>query len=279
MDAARDRLAPSPARIVCVSSGVLSAASFVARRARAPRRHGRRVRGAGRQPRLARPPGGHRAHAAPVAPPRDRGRGAGRRGGPRRGGGRPLARGGAGASARRRAHGGPHRGAGHDRLRGRAAHPPASRPGMGRGRRARDQPGGRAPRRARGAARRSRLRRGGDPADLRPRGVGRPAGGGRRHGRPRAPPRARRRRHARARHPHLPQLARRRADPCRPVRGGAGRQDRPHRSGQDPADLPGKIRRTWEAGEQDARRFLAEIDPARPERAGPDDTITEGGET
>ena len=57
----------------------------------------------------------------------------------------------------------------------------------------------------------------------------------------------------------------------------------------DKIDLtdPGKIRRTFRARsggpgrprEQDARRFLAEIDPARPERAGPDDTITEGGET
>ena len=42
---------------------------------------------------------------------------------------------------------------------------------------------------------------------------------------------------------------------------------------------PGKIRRTWDAGEEDARRFLAEIDPDRPERAGPDDTTTEGGTT
>ena len=40
---------------------------------------------------------------------------------------------------------------------------------------------------------------------------------------------------------------------------------------------PDKIRRTWEAGEEDARRFLAELDPRRPERAGPDDTTTEGG--
>ena len=42
---------------------------------------------------------------------------------------------------------------------------------------------------------------------------------------------------------------------------------------------PGKIRRTWEAGEEDARRFLAEIDPERPEDAGPDETTTEGGTT
>ncbi len=42
---------------------------------------------------------------------------------------------------------------------------------------------------------------------------------------------------------------------------------------------PGKIRRTWDAGEEVARRFLAEIDPDRPEQAGPDDTTSEGGET
>ena len=41
---------------------------------------------------------------------------------------------------------------------------------------------------------------------------------------------------------------------------------------------PGKIRRTWAAGEQDARRFLAEIDPARPERPEDDDTTTKGGD-
>ena len=40
---------------------------------------------------------------------------------------------------------------------------------------------------------------------------------------------------------------------------------------------PGKIRRTWDAGEEDARRFLAELDPSRPEQAGPDETTTKGG--
>jgi hypothetical protein len=42
---------------------------------------------------------------------------------------------------------------------------------------------------------------------------------------------------------------------------------------------PDKIRATWEKGEEDARRFLAELDPERPEEPGPDETTTKGGRT
>ena len=38
-----------------------------------------------------------------------------------------------------------------------------------------------------------------------------------------------------------------------------------------------KIRETWDRGEEDGRRFLAQLDPERPERPGPDETTTEGG--
>ena len=41
---------------------------------------------------------------------------------------------------------------------------------------------------------------------------------------------------------------------------------------------PGKIRRTWDCGEADARRFLAQIDPDRPERPEHDDTTSQGGD-
>lgn len=40
-----------------------------------------------------------------------------------------------------------------------------------------------------------------------------------------------------------------------------------------------KIRETWKRGEDDARRFLAELDPEHPSEPGPDETTTEGGRT
>ena len=61
------------------------------------------------------------------------------------------------------------------------------------------------------------------------------------------------------------------------------RCDRPE-DGRTPAD-PSEaapavgIRETWERGEADGRRFPARPDPERPERPGPHDMTTKGGET
>ena len=40
-----------------------------------------------------------------------------------------------------------------------------------------------------------------------------------------------------------------------------------------------KIRETWDRGEEDGRRFLEQLDPEHPREPGPDETTTKGGDT